>query len=173
MKILKSPVGILTIIAVLVIVLATVIFIKSGDDSNTKSEPMGQAYEVQGAQHIEPGTEHPAYNSNPPTSGSHYPQAAQRDFYDRALQDEQLVHNLEHGEIWMSYKGIDDNTKRELAAIYSRNRGSVIVTAREANERPICLASWGRLMCMDSLDVETVNDFIKANKNNSPEPLAR
>ena len=119
------------------------------------------------------GTPHQAYNSNPPTSGPHYAQPAVKRFYDEVLPDEQLIHNLEHGEIWISYKDTSEATKDELRAIQARNSGSVIVTQRPSNSQNICLASWIRVLCMDVLDVDTTANFIKANKNLSPEPIAR
>ena len=173
MPFFKSTTGIIITIAVLVLGLGTVLFFTSDESGNQKPELMGLEYPLLTANHIEQGQAHESYNSNPPTSGPHYAQAAQRDFYDRALVDEQVIHNLEHGEIWISYKNADDQTKQELRAIQGRHRGSVVVTQREANPQNVCLASWGRLLCMDALDRVTAENFIKANINNSPEPIAR
>lgn len=43
------------------------------------------------------------YNSNPPTSGPHFPVWAKRGVYDRVLSDGHLIHSLEHGYIVISY----------------------------------------------------------------------
>lgn len=43
------------------------------------------------------------YNSNPPTSGSHFPIWATRGVYDKVLSDGYLIHSLEHGYIVISY----------------------------------------------------------------------
>ena len=135
---------------------------------------MGQLYPEVSRDHIEAGESHAPYNSNPPTSGPHYAQAADRDFYAHLLPDEQVLHNLEHGEIWISYRSfVDQATRDELQAIQGRHRGSVIVTLRDANDQNICLASWTRLLCTDTLDVNTAESFIDANINLSPEPIAR
>lgn len=133
----------------------------------------GQAISIQGREHIAVGAEHPAYNSNPPTSGWHYAEEAEWGFYGRELPDEQLVHNLEHGGVWIAYKDIDDETKTRLEALARKYSGSVIITLRPANDVKIALASWGRLERMDNFDKEKIIAFIKANKNKSPEPLAR
>ena len=58
---------------------------------------------VMAVRHIQVGEQHEPYNSDPPTSGPHYAQPAQAGFYDEALPDEQLVHNLEHGYIVIWY----------------------------------------------------------------------
>lgn len=44
-----------------------------------------------------------AYNSNPPTTGTHFPIWAKRGVYDRILSDGYLLHSLEHGYIVISY----------------------------------------------------------------------
>jgi hypothetical protein len=43
------------------------------------------------------------YNSNPPTSGSHFPVWAKPGVYDRLISDGYLIHSLEHGYIIIWY----------------------------------------------------------------------
>lgn len=43
------------------------------------------------------------YNSNPPTSGPHFPVWAKSGVYGRLLSDGYLIHSLEHGYIILSY----------------------------------------------------------------------
>jgi hypothetical protein len=43
------------------------------------------------------------YNSNPPTSGKHFPVWAKRGVYNRVLSDGHLLHSLEHGYVVISY----------------------------------------------------------------------
>jgi hypothetical protein len=134
----------------------------------------GVEYPDGGQQHIPVDSTHEPYNSNPPTSGPHYEQPAAWGVYDRELQDEQLVHNLEHGGIWISYKpDIDADTKAKIEDLGRQYPGAVIVTPRAANPHPIEVASWRRIMDMDVFDRDAIIDFIKRNKNKSPEPLAR
>ena len=44
-----------------------------------------------------------SYNSNPPTSGKHFPIWAKKGIYDRVISDGYLIHSLEHGYIVISY----------------------------------------------------------------------
>lgn len=133
----------------------------------------GETFPILGQEHISVDASHPAYNSNPPTSGWHYAQPADWGVYQNELPDEQLMHNLEHGGIWISYKDVDQETKSNLEVIGKRYSGSVVVTPRSTNEANIVLASWGRLEKLDSFDETRIVEFIKTNKNKSPEPLAR
>ncbi|MDP3948840.1 MAG: DUF3105 domain-containing protein [bacterium] len=134
----------------------------------------GTAFPILGREHIPVGTFHPEYNSNPPTSGSHYAKEAEWGVYQNELPDEQLIHNLEHGGIWISYKpNISPAIKIKLESIGNRYKKAVIVAPRAKNDSMIALASWGRLEKLDTLDEAEIINFIDANKNKSPEPLAR
>lgn len=55
-----------------------------------------------GREHVEVGTE-VKYNSNPPTSGSHYVDWIRPGVYSHPEDDKYLIHSLEHGYIIMSY----------------------------------------------------------------------
>ncbi len=132
----------------------------------------GEAFPIQGRQHIPPGEAHPAYNSNPPTSGWHDARTADWRYYREEVADERLIHNLEHGGIWISYKDIDDETRAKLEAFVPRYPGMIVVTPRAANDTPIALASWGRLQKLEAYDEAAIEAFIRANLNKSPEPIA-
>jgi len=131
----------------------------------------GQEIPVLGRTHVSRGTT-VKYHSNPPTSGDHWPEPAPWGIYRAPLPDEQLVHNLEHGGIWISYKEIDDETRLRLERIAQKYPEAVILTPRPQNDRRMALASWGRLDKLDAFDEARIERFIRSNVNNSPEPLA-
>ena len=130
-----------------------------------------------GEEVVELGREHIAfgqtaeYNSNPPTSGPHYAALANFGVYQEELLDGQVIHNLEHGGIWISYKDVDDETKAKIEEIGKRFPGSVIVSPRAENDALIVLASWARLLKMESFDEDLIIEYIRTNRNRSPEPL--
>ena len=141
--------------------------------ANQKPTPLlGESFPIQGQQHIEIDASHPAYNSNPPTSGSHYATPASWGVYQNELPDEQLVHKLEHGGIWISYKGIDTTTKSSLEKI-TQTHAKIIIEPREKDDAPIVLVSWGQLLKLQMYDEQKILDFIKTNSNRSPEPFAQ
>lgn len=138
----------------------------------TKKEVLGEAFPSQGQTHIEIGATHPTYNSNPPSSGHHYAKPADWGVYQTELPDEQLVHNLEHGGIWISYKDIDAETKSKIEDFAKQHPNKMIVTPRAKNDKKIALASWTRLLTLDAFDEATASAFVSANKNQAPEPYA-
>jgi Protein of unknown function (DUF3105) len=101
-------------IAVLVIGVVAVLIV---NDRNASSTPVPDGvaaaeagcgevaeFEEVSREHIEVGAEHEDYNSSPPTSGPHYELPADGGFYPSPLPPEQLVHNLEHGQIVIWYR---------------------------------------------------------------------
>lgn len=164
---------ILSVVLVILVVGAGILLFKYGNTLPKDIPQQGEAFPLQTASHIEVGALHDPYNSNPPTSGPHYAQDAEWGVYQEVLPDEQLIHSLEHGGIWISYKDIDTQTKDQLETISREYPQAVIVTPRPNADAKISLASWGRLEKLDSFDQDKIISFIKANKNKSPEPLAK
>ncbi|MDZ4286149.1 MAG: DUF3105 domain-containing protein [Candidatus Sungbacteria bacterium] len=77
----------------------------------------GEIFVSQGQEHV-PLTNEFIYNSNPPTSGPHYAQAANWEIYDYEVNDKIFIHNLEHGGIWISYRPtISARAVQDLKAI--------------------------------------------------------
>ena len=133
----------------------------------------GEDIPILGREHSKDVNVKAEYNSNPPTSGMHFEYAEKWGVFDSPQPDAKMIHNLEHGGIWISYKDIDDQTKAQLEAITKANSGSVIMTPRPQNDSKIAVAAWGRLMKLDIYDEIKILEFIKVNKNKSPEQLAR
>jgi hypothetical protein len=101
-------------IALLVIAVVAALII---NDRNASSTPIPdgvaaseagcgpvQEFDEVSREHIEVGAQHEDYNSSPPTSGPHYGLPADGGFYPSPLPAEQLVHNLEHGQIVIWYR---------------------------------------------------------------------
>ena len=127
-------------------------------------------YPEQGREHIFPGQQHPPYNSDPPTSGWHLPQPADWGYYNGDLPDELVVHNLEHGGIWISFKSADDTEViNKLVALSHRYRSKVIITLRPKNDSRIAVAAWTHLMKLDHYDEAAIVNFIDRFKNRGPE----
>jgi len=83
------------------------------------------------------------------------------------------VHNLEHGGIWISYKDISEEDISILKEISKQNSQSTVVSPRSGNDNKIVIASWGKMMRLDSVDKALIQKYIDTYKNQSPEKLAR
>lgn len=132
----------------------------------------GETFADQGNLHISPGAQHDPYNSNPPTSGPHYGQPAPWGIYDEARPDEELVHNLEHGGVWISYKDPNDRALieqlKDIADDYSLK---VIMTSRPQNDSRIAVAAWTKLLKLEEFDEDLIRAFIQGYINKGPEQV--
>src|SRR3990170_4009123 len=124
----------------------------------------------QGRAHVAPGQSHPPFNSNPPTSGWHYASTASWGFHNSELTDELLIHNLEHGGIWITYKDDRDSAVVDpLVALAREFPRKLVITHRPKNDNPLAVAAWGQLMKLDRYDRTAIVDFYNRFKNKGPE----
>jgi hypothetical protein len=115
------------------------------------------------------------YDLLPPVGGEHNPVPGTCGFYDTdAPPDELVVHDLEHGAVWIAYDpGLDDaqlETLRNLVA----QQAKVIATPVEGLDTPLVGSAWARQLPLDSADDPRVVQFVEAYRNGSdaPEPGA-
>lgn len=129
-------------------------------------------------------------HSNPPTYGDHHPFDPRGDdvnpgltpratgVYTEEQPEEDLIHNLEHGHVWISYDP-ELIGPADLAALEqfvrdgstNDNGGGVgvILTPRAANDDMIAVASWARLQTFDRYDPIAIRNFIETNRGHAPE----
>ena len=93
--------------------------------------------------------------------------------YETEQPDEDLVHNLEHGHVWISYNpnllsSADQSALEQLVDDGGTDTG-VILTPRSQNTTVIALASWAHLQTLDSFDATPIRDFIETNRGHTPE----
>lgn len=149
--------------------------------SQGPGEPQGEdfsvAYPVLGkTSHIPVGSPRPNYNSDPPTSGEHYAETVPRGVHDEEFPDERLVHNLEHGEVWISYKPEIAQETLEVLKDITRNNRKIVLTVRPSNDNDVVLAAWGRLDTFDidpdgTVSRQRIEDFIERYRNKGPEKI--
>ncbi len=141
------------------------------------------------ATHVDGNIDYTGY-SNPPTYGPHHgfdpngtdanPGITPRPtgIYTTEQPDEDLIHNLEHGHVWISYdpsliSGGDLAALEQLVLDGSPNSNGggvgVILTPRTANDNMIALVSWAHLLTLDSYDPATIRSFVETNRGKAPE----
>lgn len=158
-------------IAALIIVGIVYGFYLLARSSTPQGADLSRSVPLMEATHIAEGSPLPEYTSNPPTSGPHYGQTARSGFREDSIPDQNIIHNLEHGDVWIAYHpriadGIKEGLRQFAAA-------KVIITPREANDEDIALVAWGRL---DAFDIENdvlpeqrISDFIRHYLSKGPE----
>ena len=134
-------------------------------------EPV-ETFENLGQDHLADGQSYDAYNSNPPTSGPHWPTPAEAGFYSESLPVEQLVHNLEHGQIVIYYNGLNEAELDALEEYTLEAEEAVVsVEAPEDFVTRITLTAWTKLQTCDGFSSEGVDAFRAQFQGVAPEQL--
>ena len=174
----KTVIGIL-VGAVLLLVGMTV-FLPKKEETR-----IGQQHESEGQQHLSSvDQKHAAYKTDPPTSGPHYTQPAAWGTSENEIPDEQLVHNLEHGGVVITYKpdlpeDAIDSLRVVAANLTMRdsqtsNKGfKVVLAPRKANKTAVQLSAWRYSLRLDSVDQNKIQEFYRDRPNIAPEANAR
>lgn len=145
---------------------------------------IGQQYESEGQQHLQTlDQKHPAYKTDPPTSGPHYVQPAAWGTSEVEIADEQLLHNLEHGGVVISYRpDLSEEQIDELRRIAanltmrdeqtSKKGFKVILVPRAKNTSAVQLSSWRYNLKLGTVDQSKIQQFYRDRPNIAPEPNA-
>ena len=169
-------------VAVLALVVGSIALQKRGEGSGGRvGVAAAQAgcgeieeHEDLGRDHIEPGEQHDVYNSSPPTSGPHYGTPAETGFYSTPLPPEQLVHNLEHGQIVIWYSpDASQEIKDQLEEIVDQERLATVAAPYEGIEgsASFVLTGWTVSQSCARVSQEVIDDFREKYQGQGPEPI--
>ena len=161
------------VIAILVIAgFAAADFVNTG-----QAAPTGRANEYRqgvGVQHpimpeyfaqnhvLEP--ERVVYSTTPPTSGRHWDRWTQCGWYPDGIDDELATHNLEHGNIVVSYNLATTDEEEELWAFLRDDLNGfadwgLLRYYDKLEEGTVAAATWGVLDVMDGIDRQRLTMF--------------
>ena len=151
--------------------------------SSSAPDGPGQKIATQGRDHVAPGKEHPAYSTSPATSGWHYdlPFApVDWGIYEEYVDDEYLIHNLEHGGIGIHYNCPDgcDELVSDLSRIADRSLAEnlkVVLSPYPDMPTRIALTAWTFLDAFEEFDEDRIIEFIETHESSptAPENQAR
>jgi hypothetical protein len=86
------------------------------------------------------------WNTNPPTSGPHNAQPALWGAYTSPLNQAQVVHNLEHGGIFIQYgSDVPDATVAELTAFWDDHQPGTLLAPLPRLGDKIALGAWTQI----------------------------
>jgi hypothetical protein len=118
------------------------------------------------------------YDTTPPTGGNHSPYWADcgGTVYPNAIANENAVHMLEHGAVWITYKpGLAADQVATLAKIVTDSKstgGRMAMSPYPDLKTNISLQAWDYQLFVDSADDPRINQFIQAlrfNPKTTPE----
>jgi hypothetical protein len=114
------------------------------------------------------------YEQNPPAGGAHDPVWQNCGYYDKPVRDENAVHSLEHGAVWITYSpDLPQDQVTELQNI-AQSQSYILASPYPGLESPVVASAWGKQVALDGADDPDLESFIKAYRigPQTPEPGA-
>jgi hypothetical protein len=150
-----------------------------GSNSTTYLNELKCAKDIKGVQfHAEPNRTHVLaavkYDTSPPVGGNHsaYWADCTGTVYSAAIANENAVHDLEHGAVWITYRpGLASSEVDKLTALVAGN-DHLLLSPYPGLKSPISLQSWGYQLFVQKANDPRITKFItdlKANPKTTPE----
>ena len=127
---------------------------------------------------VSPGGTSDKWNTDPPTNGPHYGVAAIFGIYEDELEPARVIHNLEHGGIFILYGDeVPDSTVQQLEAFYDDHKTGTIMAPYARLGDEFALGAWvaeggeakGHLAKCTAFDEGAVSSFFGAFQFLGPE----
>jgi hypothetical protein len=140
----------------------------AGAGGDVKTYDVGQAGE-----HTEGEVD---YAQNPPAGGEHNPVWQNCGFYGKPVRDENAVHSLEHGAVWITYSpDLPQDQVDELQGI-AESQSYVLVSPFPdlPSNTPVVASAWGKQVGLSGANDPGLESFIQAFQQGpqTPEPGA-
>lgn len=115
-----------------------------------------------------------SYPQTPPAGGDHDATPLTCGIYDRPVRNENAVHSLEHGALWITYRpGLPTTEVNTLKALVRGNDHRLLSPYRGL-PAPIVATAWGKQLYVDNVDDPRLAKFAKGYTSGptTPEPGA-
>ena len=138
------------------------------------SSPPGEVrtYDVgPGGQHTEEDVD---YEQSPPAGGEHNPVWQNAGFYEEPVRDENAVHTLEHGAVWIAYSPDLPTGEKDRIRELVEGQTCMLASPYDGLSSPIVASAWGKQLALESAQSPDLERFIRAYRQGpqTPEPGA-
>ncbi len=101
-----------------------------------------------------------SYPQSPPVGGSHDPKWQNCGIYDTPVRNENAVHSMEHGAVWLTYRPDLPADQVEIIRAFARNHTHVLVSPYEGLKEPVVANAWGKQLRLDSVTDPRLAAFV-------------
>lgn len=115
-----------------------------------------------------------AYDQAPPVGGVHNPAWLNCGVYSEPVQNENAVHSLEHGAIWIAYQPEVAATEVQQLEAITRLSGYRLLSPYPNLPSPIVLSAWGYQLQLEQAGDPRLMNFVEKYERHpeGPEPGA-
>ena len=114
------------------------------------------------------------YEQAPPAGGDHNAVWLNCGVYTEPVPNENAVHSLEHGAVWVTYDPAQVSDD-DIAALEAQLPSTyTVLSPYEGMDTPIAVSAWNAQLKVDAADDERIEEFVRAywRSTNAPEPNA-
>ncbi|MFI6407458.1 DUF3105 domain-containing protein [Streptomyces sp. NPDC050548] len=126
-----------------------------------------------GRNHVETKVNYPM---NPPVGGNHAPQwmTCNGNVYTQAIPNENAVHSLEHGAVWVTYNDKAATADLKTLADKVTKTPYTLMSPDKTQSGPIMLSAWGHQLGVKTASDPRVDEFLTkyVQGAQTPEPGA-
>jgi hypothetical protein len=113
-----------------------------------------------------------SYQPIPPIGGDHAPVWQNCGFYDAPIRNENAVHSLEHGVVWITYQPTLSPDQVEALRGLASSHSHVLVSPYPGLPAPVIASAWGRQLRLEGVYDPRLEQFVSSFERGpqSPEP---
>jgi len=134
-----------------------------GGSTRIQVYPVSQRYHVHGLV---------AYPQSPPVGGPHSPIWQNCGFYSTPIRNENGVHSLEHGAVWITYRPNLPASEVAALRVLAIRETYILVSPYRGLAAPVIASAWGRQLRLNSSADPRLDQFVREFRlgRQSPEP---
>ncbi len=142
----------------------------NADDVDTSNLDLVRSYEDLETTHEEGDITYP---QSPPVGGHHASEWLECGVYDTPVPEENMVHDLEHGTVWLTYRE-DKVDEGGVDALEDQLPDNGILSPYPDQEAPVVITTWGRQLELVGADDPRIALFVEeyGAGETAPEPFA-
>jgi Protein of unknown function (DUF3105) len=130
-----------------------------------------ETFTIDGSDHTDSAVSYP---QSPPAGGDHSPGWQNCGVYREPVKNEQAVHSLEHGAVWLTYDPTLAADQIKVLEEWTDGHTHILVSPYADNPAPVVATAWGAQMRLATADDPKLAEFIEdyEQRADGPEPGA-
>jgi hypothetical protein len=169
-------VGSVAALLVVAAIVASIVFAPAAPPTYDRGDSDGSGIEgletfENTANHVDTAVD---YEQTPPAGGDHNAIWLNCGVYTEPVPNENAVHSLEHGAVWVTYDPAQVSDD-DIAALEAQLPSTyTVLSPYEGMDTPIAVSAWNAQLKVDAADDERIEEFVRAywRSTNAPEPNA-
>jgi hypothetical protein len=100
------------------------------------------------------------YPQTPSVGGLHDPVWQNCGFYSKPVRNENAVHSLEHGAVWITYRPDLPGGQVEMLSDLAQGQTYILVSPYPDLPAPVVASAWGKQLRLDSANDRRLEQFV-------------